>query len=332
MAQRVAYGALAIVVLVLLVQLDAEIGTAALAMGGVAGELLARGSVLPLAFLIVVLKAAWELDALVRARGAEPHRAFACFMTAFLFLCPWLSAGGLLGNDVQDREGLYWPLTGILFSFLGTGALTLLRGQTAGAVRDVSATMVIILYSGFLPSFALQIRCGIGLIGQIGAWLFLFVLLTTKAADIGAYFGGSLFGRHKLAPKISPGKTIEGAAGGLIFSASVAVLLGSLGSILSYFEIPIFSGSRISEIILALRLPFEQTNLSNTLDCLIFGFAISAAGQIGDLVESCFKRDAGAKDSGRILPQYGGILDLIDSPVASMPAAWFLLSEVWRVL
>ena len=64
----------------------------------------------------------------------------------------------------------------------------------------------------------------------------------------------------------------------------------------------------------------------------IFGLAMSAAGQFGDLVESCFKRDAGIKDSGKVMPHYGGILDMIDSPVLAMPVAWFLLTVVWNVV
>ena len=64
----------------------------------------------------------------------------------------------------------------------------------------------------------------------------------------------------------------------------------------------------------------------------VFGLVLSAVGQFGDLLESCFKREAGAKDSGNILPRFGGILDLIDSPVLAMPVAWFLLTYVWNVV
>ena len=68
------------------------------------------------------------------------------------------------------------------------------------------------------------------------------------------------------------------------------------------------------------------------LRAVLFGVAMSVAGQVGDLFESCCKRDAGSKDSGRIMPQFGGILDLVDSPVFAMPVAWFLLTAVWHVV
>jgi len=72
--------------------------------------------------------------------------------------------------------------------------------------------------------------------------------------------------------------------------------------------------------------------MSPIVRALLFGIALSAAGQMGDLVESCFKRDSGVKDSGKLIPHYGGILDMIDSPVFTMPVAWFLLTTVWNVV
>jgi phosphatidate cytidylyltransferase len=79
-------------------------------------------------------------------------------------------------------------------------------------------------------------------------------------------------------------------------------------------------------------LAHHPDGLSPVLRAAIFGLAMSAAGQFGDLLESCLKRDVGAKDSGRVIPRFGGILDLIDSPVLALPVGWFLLTWVWNVV
>jgi phosphatidate cytidylyltransferase len=108
------------------------------------------------------------------------------------------------------------------------------------------------------------------------------------AADIGAFFAGRRWGSHKLAPRVSPGKTWEGAAGGLAAVALVA-LAGTL-----HFGLPIAAG-------------------------VVFGCAVGIFSVIGDLTESMFKRSAGLKDSGSLLPGHGGVLDRIDSVTAAAP-------------
>ncbi|MCW8128481.1 phosphatidate cytidylyltransferase [Microbulbifer halophilus] len=124
-----------------------------------------------------------------------------------------------------------------------------------------------------------------------GAWLVLFVVALVVAADVGAYFVGRRFGRHKLAREVSPGKSWEGFFGGL-----GACLILALG--VSYL----------------LELPLKNTVLFS------FGVLVTAlASVIGDLVESMFKRHRGIKDSSRILPGHGGILDRLDSLSAALP-------------
>jgi phosphatidate cytidylyltransferase len=131
---------------------------------------------------------------------------------------------------------------------------------------------------------------------EIGAQLLLFMLVLVFAADIGAYFAGRAFGRLKLAPLVSPGKTWEGVIGGLSAAALVAVL-GAL-----WFKFPL--------------APFVGL-------CT----AVAIASIVGDLTESMFKRHAGLKDSGKLLPGHGGILDRIDSISAAAPV--FALGMLW---
>jgi phosphatidate cytidylyltransferase len=130
------------------------------------------------------------------------------------------------------------------------------------------------------------------------AWLFL-VLAATWAGDSAAYFVGSRFGRRKLAPTLSPNKTWAGAVGGLA---------GSLAGALC--ALPLFHGAAPAELIAAA------------------GLAVGAAGQLGDLFESLWKRAKGVKDSGRLIPGHGGILDRIDSLLLGIPAGYHI-ARIW---
>lgn len=129
----------------------------------------------------------------------------------------------------------------------------------------------------------------------------LYVVLVCKGGDIGGYVGGRLFGRTKLIPHISPGKTVEGAFGSL--AASVALAAALRGVLLEP----------------AVQLPLWGA--------LLVGIALNFTTQTGDLIESLLKRRCGAKDSSRLLPAHGGILDLVDSLLFSF-CAWFLVL-VW---
>src|SRR5262249_33660548 len=124
----------------------------------------------------------------------------------------------------------------------------------------------------------------------------LAILLMVKSTDIGAYFGGRAFGKHKLIPWLSPGKTWEGVGFGLLTAGVVGIFCSP--------EIPDF--------------PWWKG--------FIFGVIIGGIGQLGDLLESLMKRDAEVKDSGRLVPGFGGILDIIDSPLLAAPFAYLLFS------
>ena len=131
-----------------------------------------------------------------------------------------------------------------------------------------------------------------------------------KAADVGAYITGKSIGRHKLIPWLSPGKTWEGFFGGLLLSGIVgaAIAMGLRDNVASLANVPtawVYIGGAIS------------------------GALLGAAGQVGDLLESLLKRDAGVKDSGKV-PGFGGVLDILDSPLLAAPVAYWLLKLVIR--
>ena len=332
MFQRVFFGLLAIVVLVFLFQQDAWIAGSAVQNPGRIASLLQRGSVIPLLFFAVFVAASSEMTRMLRANGLKPHGALATWMIMAIVLTPWLSAGGFLGSTLRDEEGLYWPLALMMFTVLGATTLTVFRGDPAGAIRDTGATVFMVFYLGFLGSFGLQIRCSSDVPLQEGVWLLLITILVTKCSDIGAFFTGTAIGRHKLAPSISPGKSIEGFFGGLCASALAGAGFAGIGGLLAELGGPGWLRTATEVTTRTFSTRFESGGLSPVLRGVIFGLIMSALGQLGDLFESCLKRDAGVKDSGNFIPKYGGILDLIDSPLMTMPAAWFLFTVVWNLM
>lgn len=187
---------------------------------------------------------------------------------------------------------------------LGAGAAVLswslglvyaVRNRTTnGAIAVAGAVLLVHVYMGLMPGFLVLIR------REQPVWVLVWVLACVKMCDIGAYFTGTTVGKTKLIPWLSPGKTWEGLAGGLV----VAGLAGALGA----------------WWMLRAGIAAPGVAAGAAMGVLFGGF-----GQIGDLSASLLKRDAGIKDSGRSMPGFGGVLDLIDSPVLVAPIAFWLL-------
>jgi len=157
---------------------------------------------------------------------------------------------------------------------------------------EVSKSILAIIYVGIGFYYMIETR-----MSESGLTLMFFALILIWATDSGAYFTGRSFGKHKLWPEISPKKTIEGSIGGIFYALLVAVCF--------YF----FSD-----------LPIPIIKL------LLISVVLSVFGQLGDLVESAFKRHYGVKDSGNLLPGHGGILDRVDSWLFVFPLLYFFLS------
>ena len=154
--------------------------------------------------------------------------------------------------------------------------------------------------AGFLLGHALALR-NIGDSGDVGRDWLLLALLTVFVADTGAFLVGQLLGRHRMAPSISPGKTWEGAGGGLACAVAAAIALGFLPGLSS---------------------PRWQL--------AIIGATVGVLSQVGDLLESKAKRASDVKDAGSLIPGHGGILDRLDSVVLSIPAVYYLLATVFE--
>ena len=179
----------------------------------------------------------------------------------------------------------------ISLSLIISGMLCLRKPLVSSSVVDSLATFAAPFVLGIPFSIVLLIRAMDGGV----SWI-IFILLVTFGTDSGAYFVGKIFGRRPMAKRISPSKTIEGAFGGLLASLILGVIWGSLSS---------------------LELPMWQAAL--------FGVTLGVAGQIGDLIESAFKRAVEVKDSGSIIPGHGGVLDRVDSIALNIVVAYYLL-------
>ncbi len=174
----------------------------------------------------------------------------------------------------------------------------LLRPQKEGAFIGWAWTIAGILYVGWLLSYFVALR---GLDGGRD-WVF-FALFVTFGSDTAAFFVGRALGRHRLAPGISPGKTWEGAIGGVL-GAIIVSLLFTLST--------------------PLQLPLTYWQ------AILLGLLVSIFGQLGDLVESLLKRNMGVKDSGRLIPGHGGFLDRIDSIVFAGIVVYYYV--IWAIL
>lgn len=169
------------------------------------------------------------------------------------------------------------------------------------ALLSVAANVLGFVYIAFLFNFATRLAFMVPGTGEVpGAFLILWLCAVTKFTDMGAYITGSLIGKHKMIPHISPGKTWEGFVGALFFSQIAGCGLYAL-------------------------MPERLAVLHGWPHVIALGFILAILAVIGDLAESVVKRALGAKDSGKMLPGIGGALDLIDSLCFTAPALYFYL-------
>ena len=172
----------------------------------------------------------------------------------------------------------------------------MVRFRVDGAIVRIGATMLAVLYLGAGIAILLTIRMERGLPALV------LFLAAVKSTDIGAYFVGTAIGRHKLIAWLSPGKSWEGLIGGLAAGAGASLLVVWLSGVHPRLAIDLSLGR-----------------------AAIFGIAVGLAGQFGDLCESLLKRSARAKDSGALIPEFGGVLDILDSLLLAAPVGYLLL-------
>ena len=269
----------------------------------------AGGASLAALLAIVSALAAWEFFRIARGSGLTPLDDVG------------IPLAGVVPLFVHARYlRLYeLPLSAIAVAMLVILAIALfVRGVNGKPLGAASSTVFGVLYTGGMLSFGYAIRyhpyviesVGVplgGVVVSAGGLLLLLPILLTWASDIGAYFVGRTFGRRKLMPSVSPGKTVAGAVGGL----GATILVGWLYA--RFILTP------------TTQLAFVRGGL------IAFAILVSVAAQIGDLAESLLKREAGVKDSSHIIPGHGGVLDRFDSLLFVLPISYVLFNAllVW---
>ncbi|NLX12860.1 MAG: phosphatidate cytidylyltransferase [Phycisphaerales bacterium] len=314
--QRILFGSLMIAALVGVVVIDGKWSEQMQGLSSYCTDslcargMLLRGLPMTLLMLGLLIPAVYELGRLCRLGGYRPAVHWSAFVAVGLAIVPWLEmqyrmapADGLVPLLSIDLSPSVLWLTGGL---LGACLVILARKTTERAISNIAITLFIMIYLGLLGSFAVRIRCLHP--GMAGSALIIYFIISVKSGDIGAYFTGRLFGKHKLIPWLSPGKTIEGGIGAIVFAGGVSTGLIALWSYLAADILP-------------LGTPPLQLS-----QAFVFGALMAVFGHFGDLVESAIKRDVGSKDSGRIIPAFGGLLDLLDSPLVAAPIAWGYLT------
>lgn len=278
MTKRIVFGSILIAVLAGLLVLDAWLESS---------RTVDAPGVVVMGVLVVLTTIGFvELSSMIRSAGGavlEVSGLLGCLATA---ASPyWLP---LVGLKISTP---LWGLFLVAMIVLGVFLEQMIRYRKDGAVMRLGGTMLALGYLGVGMAMILHVRVGYGM------GMLVLYIATVKFTDIGAYFTGTLIGRHKIIPWLSPGKSWEGLAGGIAFATGICFALNAL------LKVGLVPG-------------------------VVVAFAVTAAvgGQFGDLCESLLKRSADMKDSGSLVPEFGGVLDMIDSPILAAAPILAVLS------
>ena len=277
-----------------------RVATAAVLVPVVVGLVLwGSTAIVAIAIALITLLALFEYFALGEALGHRAYRFWTATCTLLLVYMQWhavyapayhLPGGLTVYKMVQWSSGgsLYLEVTFLLF-VLGIAVLTLATKRPLVEVLPAAG----ISSSGFiLVAFPLTFAVRLHGAGPQGPVLLLFAMVIVWVSDTAAYFAGRSIGKRPFAPKLSPNKTWEGAIAGFLASLIVAFAF----------------------------MPWVNVPLVHLLAMAALG---NIAGQVGDLLESGYKRSAGIKDSGTLLPGHGGVLDRIDALILAIPVVWY---------
>lgn len=266
---------------------------------------------LPVAIILVVLSCE-EVLSLLAVRDLRP--------------LPGIVYGGSLAVLLASYAGVWyrvplgppgWTAVALVLCLLAAFVGEMVRYTAPGkSIVHAALALLAVVYVGGLFSFLMQLRVigppgTSGKIGDFGIVPLASLLLVVKLGDTGAYTVGRLIGRHKMTPVLSPGKTWEGAAGGLVW--------GCLGAWLAQF------------VLLPASVDLDQfPQAAPAWGWIAYGLIVGVAGILGDLAESLLKRDMGRKDSSTWMPGFGGVLDVLDSALFAAPVAY--LCWLWQLV
>jgi len=302
LSRRLCFGAIIIAVVVGLSWLDVSIYRYGLAKDIV---WLPKGSILLPTYLVCLVLMTREVLRLLNAAGLKPLTSSVYLGTLFIATSCWIA------NVIQQynlevlekttsRGGWQWAATASFTALLAVACGIILAfaaemrrySHPGGVMINLAGAVFTFAYLGLLSCFMIQLHMAYG----IEAILSLVVV--TKMCDSGAYVFGKLFGKYRITPSLSPGKTLEGFIGGFLFACAGSWLW--FDGVLLYFNQP--------------PTPF--------LGWVMFGLAVALTGMVGDLAGSLIKRDSHMKDSGHAVPGFGGVLDIFDSLLMAAPVAY----------
>lgn len=259
-------------------------------------------------FLLVMVFLA--ITGLAEFYGIAAKRDLVCFSGwgifggALLMIGTFLELTGLIGTQGSPARVNDFETSFLILFVLGLCLRQFFsRSNTAGIIA-ISTTLFGLMYVPWLLNFIQKINFfpfPAEMAGN-GKFYVLYFIIVTKFSDSGAYAVGSLIGRHKMIPRISPGKTWEGFVGAIVVSTLASVLFAH------FFQNRLYG--------------------MNWVHAVILGIVLSVCAVVGDLIESLFKREAGVKDSGQLFPGIGGILDLLDSLLFNAPIMYLYLRHV----
>jgi phosphatidate cytidylyltransferase len=252
---------------------------------------------------LVVARAIWEFYVICEAKGLRTYKVWGVIGAVALISGSWFVFGMQSYQSHGDFPALAYDFEICILLVFALGVFLRQFPQKLNPVgiETMAVTLFGLIYVAWLCNFITRINFATG----NGRYWVMYLVVVTKFTDIGAYLVGSTLGRHKMIPRISPKKTWEGTAGGVVFAVA-----GSLGC---YFWLP-----KIAE------------DGMMAWQAAVLGLLLGAAAVIGDLAESLIKREAGVKDSSHILPGHGGALDLVDSLLFTAPLLYVYVRLVLR--
>jgi phosphatidate cytidylyltransferase len=260
-------------------------------------------------FLVIMLALAWlgllEFYNLVEKRGLVCFKEWGIFGGLLLMAAEFFYLSGALGIPASPAKANDIETSYLILFVLGLCIRQFVSKSNTAGILAISTTLFGLMYVPWLLNFIQKINFfpfRAGSAQEAGTFYILYFIVVTKFSDVGAYCVGSLIGRHKMIPRISPGKTWEGFGGAIAVSTGVSVLFAHL------------AGGRLVGM--------------NLTHAIILGVVLSLGAVVGDLIESLFKREAGLKDSGHFFPGIGGILDLLDSLLFNAPLMYLYLRHV----
>ena len=302
LSRRLCFGTLIVAVVIGLSWLDVSIYK-----HGLAKEViwLPRGSALLPAYLVCLVFLTREVLRLLNAAGLRPLASSVYLGTLLIAISCWIANVIQQFNldvlkNTTSKGGWEWAATASFTALLAVACGVILAfaaemrrySHPGGVMINLAGAVFTFAYLGLLSCFMIQLHMAYGIEAILS------LVIVTKMCDTGAFTFGKLIGRYRITPVLSPGKTLEGVFGGILFACTSAWL---------WFDVV---------------LPYFNRTPTPFLGWMAFGLAVGLTGMVGDLAGSLIKRDSKMKDSGHAVPGLGGLLDIFDSILVAAPVAY----------